>query len=93
MFSIPTFPKLLLIAVVIGVFWWWNRRNQIRARERADLDREARGGVGRSQSKAGKGAAKIAAAKPIEDMAQCKVCGAYVPAKGATRCGRPDCPF
>lgn len=93
MFSIPTFPKLLLVAVVIGVFWWWNRRNQIRARERADLDREARGGVGRSQAKSGKGAAKNAAAKPVEDMAQCKVCGAYVPAKGASRCGRADCPL
>ncbi len=91
MFSIPTFPKLLLIAVVIGVFWWWNRRNQIRARERADLDREAGGGRGKPASKAG--TAKNAAAKPIEDMAQCKVCGAYVPAKGASRCGRSDCPF
>lgn len=86
MFSIPTFPKLLLIAVVIGVFWWWNRRNQIRARERADLDNAARGSRAKSS-------AKNAAAKPIEDMAQCKVCGAYVPAKGASRCGRSDCPF
>ena len=86
MFSIPTFPKLLLIAVVIGVFWWWNRRNQIRARERADLDNAARSGRA-------KPSAKGTAAKPIEDMAQCKVCGAYVPAKGASRCGRSDCPL
>ncbi len=91
MFSIPTLPKILLLVAVIGVLWWWNRRNQIRARERADLDREARGGRGRPASKGG--TTKNAGAKPIEDMAQCKVCGAYVPAKGTSRCGRPDCPF
>jgi len=26
-------------------------------------------------------------------MAQCRVCGAYVPAIGATRCGKDKCPF
>lgn len=30
---------------------------------------------------------------PVEDMTQCAVCGAYVPAQGTRRCGRPDCPF
>ena len=29
----------------------------------------------------------------VEDMAPCAVCGAYVPAHGTRRCGRPDCPF
>lgn len=29
----------------------------------------------------------------VEDMTQCAVCGAYVPARGTPRCGRPDCPF
>jgi len=28
---------------------------------------------------------------PAEDLAQCRVCGAYV-AAGAPRCGRSDCP-
>ncbi|MBL9036056.1 MAG: hypothetical protein JNN33_14930 [Rhodospirillaceae bacterium] len=86
MFTLPTLPKILLIVAVIGVIWWWHRRNQIKARERAELDRNPRAGKA-------KGGAKGAAGKPIEDMTQCKVCGAYVPAKGATRCGRADCPF
>lgn len=86
MFSIPTLPKILLIVAVIGVIWWWHRRNQIKARERAELDRNPRAG----RTKSG---AKGNSAKPIEDMAQCRVCGAYVPAKGATRCGRADCPL
>lgn len=29
----------------------------------------------------------------VEDMMPCAVCGAYVPARGTPRCGRPDCPF
>lgn len=29
----------------------------------------------------------------VEDMTPCAVCGAYVPARGTARCGRPDCPF
>ncbi len=28
-----------------------------------------------------------------EDMVACKVCGTYVPAKGARSCGRADCPW
>lgn len=86
MFTIPTLPKILLIVAVIGVLWWWHRRNQIKRREQAELDRNPRAGKAKSAPKGGAG-------KPIEDMTQCKVCGAYVPAKGATRCGRADCPF
>ena len=34
-----------------------------------------------------------APAGPVEDMTPCAVCGAYIPARGAARCGRHDCPF
>jgi hypothetical protein len=86
MFTIPTLPKILLIVIVIGVLWWWHRRNQIKARERAELNRG--NPAGRASAKT-----KNSPAKPIEDMAQCRVCGAYVPAKGAARCGKERCPF
>lgn len=32
-------------------------------------------------------------AGPVEDMTPCAVCGAYIPVRGAARCGRHDCPF
>ena len=86
MFGIPTPAKILVIVIVIGVLWWWHRRNQIRARERAELNRGNPAGGTRAK-------AKHSPAKPIEDMAQCRVCGAYVPAVGATRCGKDKCPF
>lgn len=86
MFTIPTLPKILLIVAVIGLLWWWHRRNRIRARERAELDR------GNPADKA-RAKARNNPAKPIEDMAQCRVCGAYVPAAGASNCGKEKCPF
>lgn len=32
-------------------------------------------------------------AADAEDMVPCPACKAYVPAKGASNCGRPDCPY
>jgi hypothetical protein len=81
----PTFPKIFILVLIIGVIWWWHRRNQIKAREQAELDRNARTGTGTGT--------KNQPVKPVEDMAKCRVCGAYVAAKGAGRCGRADCPF
>ena len=81
MFTIPTLPKLLLIVLVIGAVWWWHRRNQIKRREQAEFDRNPRAG------------ARGKTVKPVEDMAQCRICGAYVPAISASRCGRDNCPF
>ena len=77
----PSLSKLLVIVLVVGVVWWWVRRNQIKRREQAELDRNPRT------------RAKNQPAKPIEDMKQCRICSAYVPAVGASRCGREKCPF
>ena len=81
MFTIPSFSKILLIVLVVAVVWWWHRRNQVRRREQDELERNPRS---RTKSKP---------AKPIEDMTQCRVCGAYVPAVGASNCGRANCPY
>jgi hypothetical protein len=82
MFTIPTLPKLLLIVLVIGAVWWFYRRSQIKRRQHDELDRNPR-----TRAKTNK------PAKPIEDMKQCRICNAYVPAVGASRCGRENCPF
>jgi hypothetical protein len=28
-----------------------------------------------------------------ETMVECRVCGTWLPARGAKSCGRPDCPY
>jgi hypothetical protein len=77
----PSLSKLLIFVLVVGVVWWWYRRNQIKRRDQSELDRTPRT------------RAKTQSAKPIEDMKLCRICNAYVPAVGASRCGRENCPF
>jgi uncharacterized protein len=79
MFGIP--GKFLLVVLVIGAVWWFYRRSQVKRRQQDELDRNPRS------------RAKNQPAKPIEDMKQCRICNAYVPAVGASRCGRENCPF
>lgn len=76
MFGLPTFPKLLVIAAVIAAVWYFIRRGQVAKSEQ---------GGGRGDTAAKPGAARQ---KPIEDMIQCKSCGAYFPAKSGCSCGR-----
>jgi len=77
----PSLSKILIFVLVVGAVWWWYRRSQIKRRQQDELDRKPHA------------RAKSQPAKPIEDMKQCRVCSAYVPAVGASRCGRENCPF
>jgi hypothetical protein len=31
--------------------------------------------------------------RAVEELAECSVCGTYVPSQGANACDRADCPF
>ncbi len=77
----PSLPKILIFVLVVGAVWWFFRRGQVKRRQQDELDRNPRT------------RAKNQPAKPIEDMKQCRICNAYVPAVGASRCGRENCPF
>lgn len=75
MFGLPSFPKLLIIAAIIAAVWYFIRRGQVAKSEANDA---------RGDSAAKPGARPQ---KPIEDMIQCKSCGAYFPAKSGCSCG------
>lgn len=77
MFSLPTLPKLILIAAVIAVVWYFFRRGKVAKREGNGGERS--GGSAASQA-GGRNA------KPIEDMVQCRSCGAYIPANTTCSC-------
>lgn len=81
MFGLPGFPKLLLIAAIIAVVWYFMRRAQVSRR-----DGNANIGRNGQPSRGNQTGAKNQ--KPIEDMIQCKACGAYVPAKTGCSCGK-----
>jgi hypothetical protein len=75
--------KLLLLAVLIAILWYGvkyaRRIEQVHKQLRAELRRrQAAGGAG------------IAGA---EELMKCRVCNAYVAARGAGPCGRRDCPW
>ncbi len=90
--------KLLVLAAVIGAVWYGfkfvGRLQQAR-------DAEAKAGGGAKRGNLGdqvrdwvagrKGGAD--ARGEAEDLVQCPKCGAYLAARGATSCGRSDCPY
>ena len=93
MITIPSLPKLILLIGIIVVVWYVFR---------------FLGQVDRARQQAAREAAKAAAAKghrrtagresrggvaQVEDMVKCRTCGAYVPVRNPSRCGRNDCPF
>jgi len=81
--------KLVFTAVIVFVVWnafkYFNRVQD----QRADRSRVKGQGGGAKPSPAPKAAAPQ---DGVEDMVECKVCGAYV-TRGAKSCGRDDCPF
>ena len=79
------FTKLLLLAFIVLAVWqgfrYVQRREALRAGEEIQrLRREA------AEAKAGNGRA-------VEELEACQVCGIFIPNRGATRCGRRDCPI
>ncbi len=77
--------KLLFTIAVVFIIWngfkWYARMQMMGNRDDDDrLHRSAKPGTG-SRS------------EPItEKMVKCSTCGAYVTSRGASSCGRDDCP-
>ena len=90
--------KLLVLAAVIGAVWYGfkfvGRLQQARDAE-AKTGGGAKGGNLGDQLRnwvAGRKGGGDAGGE-VEDLVQCPKCGAYVAARGATSCGRGDCPY
>ncbi len=90
MFGIPSFQKLIVLAVILAVVWYGfkflgrlqnTRRKEARERDLRSPDRKARREAAPQES------------LDVEETVVCSQCGAYVPARGATSCGKPRCPY
>jgi uncharacterized protein len=82
MFGLGVSKLLVLIIVVLAVWYGFKYVNRVEEVRRASLRRKPAGPARRDE--------RVIEA---EDMVKCRSCGAYVTAKGATRCGRSDCPW
>ena len=104
MFGFSLGKLLVLVAVVLAVWYGFKylgrqsylRESRAAARDRLDRrpgDGRAEGprSGGRRRNRRGAAPADDAAAAGT-DLTLCATCKAYVPARGARPCGRPDCP-
>ena len=78
MFAIPSLTKILVLAAVVLAIWYG-----FRLIGRLDRERKAKARVARdtppSRTAANGAAAKASAA--VQDLIECRSCGAFVPAK------------
>ena len=70
---------LLLVAIVWAGFRYVGRVQAVQRALREELRRRQHGQKPRVVE--------------AEDLVKCATCGSYVAARGATACGRPDCPW
>jgi hypothetical protein len=78
MFSIPSFTKILVLAGVILAIWYGFRLIGRLDRERKEKSRLARENA---PTKAATRKAPSSASAPVQDLVECRSCGAFVPAK------------
>jgi len=85
MFSIPSLSKILVLVAIIALVWFGfrfiGRLDQARKQE---VRRQKQGGRAADATRQHAG---------VEETVRCRVCGAFVAARGATSCGRADCPY
>ena len=94
MFSIPTFPKLIILVAVAVLVYMWSKRNMAQPRGGGGNgqagNRQASGRQGNGRA-AGKGAANAPVkkqAKTVEDLVKCPSCGTYIAAGSRCDCGQ-----
>ncbi len=79
--------KFLLLAAIIAAVWYgFKYMNRVEAVRRST--RQAAGQVAERQR-----AQQRSRTIEAEDLVKCPACGSYVAARGATHCGRGDCPW
>jgi uncharacterized protein len=85
---------LVLIAVVAAVWYGFKYLSRLDQTRKAEAKlREREGGKPSGRNGSGRRAAKRGGEAEAEDMVLCPVCQSYVPARGSSNCGRPDCPY
>ena len=77
------FSKLAVLIGIVAAVWYGfklvGQLDKARKQQQANKPPRQSGGGGKTPE--------------VEDTVQCPTCGAYVVAKSASPCERPDCPY
>jgi len=68
---------IFTIALIAGV---WKIYRVIEARNKLRMEAAEKDSIDPAQ-------------RAVEELAECSVCGTYMPTRGATACDQPDCPY
>lgn len=88
MFGFSLQKILVLVAIVAAVWYGFKWVSRLQAARDAEAKTQ-----GKRAAKRRAPGRPSAPADDAEDMVQCPVCRAYVQARGASSCGRSDCPY
>jgi hypothetical protein len=98
-----SFEKMFLLIGIIAAVWYGFRIFGAIERARArgqQAERQARArhaaqsaNTGAASRGAANGRTTDARMANVEETIRCRTCGAFVPARQPSRCGRGDCPF
>ena len=88
MFGISLAKIVVLALIVFAVLYGSRLVQRFQTLRSAEEARRAR-----ADARARAGARAPGASGGIEEMVKCRVCGAYVAARGAAGCGQPNCPY
>ena len=87
MFGLPSVQKILVLVAILAFVWYGfkflGRLKDTRAAEARERDLKT----------PDRKATPAEAALDVEETVLCATCGAYVPARGATNCGKAGCPY
>lgn len=86
MFGLSLAKLIVLAGIVLAVWYGFKFLNRIQAVREAEARRRATDGRGARRMAREDG-------REIEDMVKCRVCGAYVPARGTAACAQAGCPY
>ena len=89
-----SFEKLILLIGIIAAVWYGFKfvsvLERVRARGRQAQQQARRPNPSASSTNARSTNRPMA---NVEETIRCRTCGAFVPARQPSRCGRADCPF
>jgi ribosomal protein L32 len=85
MFGLPSFPKFIVLIVVICVVYLWSRRNAVQSRSNSGGTQP---GPARNAAAKPNSASASAKQKSIEDLVKCPSCGTYIAAGSSCTCGK-----